>query len=80
MITVSATEFKAKCLALIDEMNRTQVPIVVTNHGKRVAEMYPARHEEAGAAAFIGSLKGSVRRYDDPFGAAIDPDAWDAFK
>jgi PHD/YefM family antitoxin component YafN of YafNO toxin-antitoxin module len=41
MITVSAADFKAKCLALIAEMNRTNVPIAVTNRGKRVAEMYP---------------------------------------
>jgi PHD/YefM family antitoxin component YafN of YafNO toxin-antitoxin module len=33
MTTVSATEFKAKCVALIEEMNRTNVPIAVTNRG-----------------------------------------------
>jgi prevent-host-death family protein len=79
--TVSATAFKAKCLALIEEMNRTKVPIVVTNRGKPVAEMYPARSggEEA-PKSFFGSMKGTVRRYEDPFAPAIDPGEWDAMK
>jgi prevent-host-death family protein len=47
--TVTATAFKAKCLALIDEMNRTRVPIVVTNRGKPVAEMFPARTTDLGS-------------------------------
>jgi prevent-host-death family protein len=79
-LTVSATAFKAKCLAMIDEMNRTKVPIVVTNRGKPVAEMYPARSEAEAGKPFIGSMKGTVRRYDDPFAPAIDPGEWNALK
>ena len=79
-LTVGATDFKAKCLALIDEMNRTKVPIVVTKRGKPVAEMYPARKEAEAAKSFFGSMKGTVLRYDDPFGPAIDPGEWDAMK
>jgi prevent-host-death family protein len=80
MITVTATEFKAKCLAMIEEMNRTKVPIIVTNHGKRVAQMYPARHEAEVGKAFIGSLKGTVTHYNDPFGPALDPNEWGVVK
>jgi prevent-host-death family protein len=78
MITVTATEFKNKCLALIEEMNRTNVPITVTNHGKRVAEMYPASTDKTLSKPFIGSMKGTVLRYDDPFEPAIDPNEWNA--
>lgn len=78
--TVSATDFKARCLALIDEMNRTKVPIVVTNRGKPVAEMYPARDAAEAGRPFFGSMKGTVLRYDDPFAPAIDPGEWDAMK
>ena len=76
--TVSATEFKAKCLALIEDMNRTKVPIMVTKHGRLVAEMFPARDGEALVKPFIGLLKGSVLRYDAPFGPALEPSEWDA--
>lgn len=77
---VTATDFKAKCLALIDEMNRTKVPIIVTNRGKPVAEMYPARGEVQAPKSFIGSMKGTVQRYDDPFAPAINPDEWEALR
>jgi prevent-host-death family protein len=79
-LTVSATDFKAKCLALIEEMNRTKVPIVVTKRGKPVAEMYPARSAAEPAKSFFGLMKGTVLRYDDPFAPAIDPGEWDAMK
>jgi prevent-host-death family protein len=79
-LTVSATDFKAKCLALIEEMNRTKVPIVVTKRGKPVAEMYPARSDADAPKPFIGSMKGTVLRYDDPFAPAIDPGEWNALK
>ncbi len=78
--TVTATDFKAKCLALIDEMNRTKVPIIVTNRGKPVAEMYPARKDAEAAISFIGSMKGTVLRYDDPFAPVVDPDEWEAMR
>jgi hypothetical protein len=77
---VSATEFKAKCLALIDDMNRTKIPVVITKRGKRVAEMRPALDDASSDAMIKASLKGSVLRYDDPFGPAIDPSEWNALK
>ena len=75
--TVTATDFKAKCLALIDDMNRTRVPVIVTRHGKPVAELRPAG-EGGEPVPFIGSMTGSVLQYDDPFSPAIDPEEWDS--
>jgi prevent-host-death family protein len=37
--TVPATEFKASCLALMDEVARTGGEIVITKHGKVVAKL-----------------------------------------
>jgi prevent-host-death family protein len=76
--TVTATAFKAKCLALIDEMNRTKVPIIVTNRGKPVAEMFPARTPDLVPQSLLGAMKNTVYSYDDPFGPAIDPNEWEA--
>ena len=78
--TVSATEFKAKCLSLIDDMNRTKIPVVITKHGKRVAEMRPPIDDLKSETSFIGSMKGTILYYDDPFGPAIDPMEWNALK
>jgi len=40
---ITGSEFKAKCLALMDEVARTGVAIVITKHGKPVAELVPYR-------------------------------------
>lgn len=36
---VSASDFKARCLALLDQVARTREVIVVTKHGKPVAKV-----------------------------------------
>jgi prevent-host-death family protein len=39
--TVPAGQFKAKCLALLDQVARTHRPLVVTKRGKPVARIVP---------------------------------------
>ena len=41
--TVKATEFKAKCLKLMDEVAETGEEIVITKNGKPVAKLTPYR-------------------------------------
>jgi prevent-host-death family protein len=43
MHTIKASEFKAKCLALMDEVARTGKAVLVTKNGKPVAELRPHR-------------------------------------
>ncbi len=50
--TISATQFKARCLALLDEVADSGRPLVVTKRGKPVARIEPARRPP--------SLRGSV--------------------
>jgi prevent-host-death family protein len=40
---IKASEFKAKCLALMDEVARTGEAVVITKNGKPVAELVPHR-------------------------------------
>ena len=40
---VKASEFKAKCLAFLDEVERTGDRLVITKKGKPVAEVVPHR-------------------------------------
>ena len=44
--TMSVSEFRAKCLALMDEVAETGVPIVITRRGVPVAEIEPVTPEE----------------------------------
>ena len=43
METIKASQFKAQCLALMDDVARTGRTIVVTKKGKPVAELRPHR-------------------------------------
>jgi len=68
--SIAAGEFKAKCLALLDEVARTGVSVVVTKRGKAVARVVPVEMKKA------KSLKGSVLREGDLL-SPIDAE-WDA--
>ena len=59
MSTIRASEFKAKCLALMDQVARTGETIVVTKNGKPVAELRP--HRPPRAVSLIGLHKGGIR-------------------
>jgi prevent-host-death family protein len=41
--TIKASEFKAKCLALIDQVADTGDPIVITKKGKPLVKLVPHR-------------------------------------
>ena len=77
MPTIQASEFKAKCLALMDEVARTGQTIVVTKNGRPVAELRP--HRPPRARSLIGLQKGRIAIKGDivsPVGARL----WDASK
>ena len=58
VLTISATEFKAKCLAIFDQLEGRKLSrVVVTRRGKPVAELVPP---PAGVPSLRGSLKGTV--------------------
>lgn len=40
-ISISASEFKARCLALLDDVARSRQIVIVTKHGKPVAKLVP---------------------------------------
>jgi len=74
---ISATEFKARCLKLIDQVHDTGKPITITKRGRVVATLNPAG--DADDKPWF-RLRGTIVRYEDPFKPAIDPSEWDALK
>jgi prevent-host-death family protein len=52
MRSIAASEFKAKCLALLDEVAETKEELVVTKRGKAVAKVVPAEEPRS----LIGSV------------------------
>lgn len=59
---IGATDFKARCLELMDEVERLGIEIVITKHRKPVARLVPARPVSAG---FVGSMKGMAKILGD---------------
>lgn len=55
MEEVAISEFKAKCLALLERVRKTKQPILVTRFGKPVAEVVPPSPVSA-PADWLGSL------------------------
>lgn len=69
--TITATHFKAHCLALLDEVARTGQVLVITKHKRPVARVVPAESP--------GTLRDSVRFLvsDEELIAPL-PDIWEA--
>ena len=38
---IPASRFKAQCLAILDKVERSRAPVVVTKHGRPVARLVP---------------------------------------
>jgi prevent-host-death family protein len=74
MGTIPAGVFKAKCLELMDEVERTKEEIVVTKYGRPVAKLVPVQTERT--RPLFGRAKGSVVRVDDD-AFAPEPELWD---
>ena len=62
---ISVTEFKAKCLHLFDEVQRSRQEIVVTKRGKPVARVVPTEDK---TPQIFGRMKGSVQILGDIVG------------
>ena len=61
MNEISISEFKAKCLGLIDEVQKTRQPLRITRRGKPVAEVIPAGPDHT--RKFVGDLAKSTLSY-----------------
>ena len=68
--TISATEFKAKCLSIFDNLGPEG--IVVQKRGKPVAKVTPIRSAKND---WIGSMKGKIKVHGDIMSTGIK---WDA--
>lgn len=76
---VSAAEFKAKCLRIIQQMGSDGRPVTITRRGRPVALLSPLPPEEA-APPFVGVMRGTVLGYDAPFSPAAPAADWSALR
>jgi prevent-host-death family protein len=70
---VAAAEFKARCLELMDLVQKSHQSLVITKHGRPVARLIPYDSEPTD---IVGFLAGSLTSYGD----VISPldESWEA--
>jgi len=59
---IPAGEFKAKCLKVLDEVQRQRKQFVITKRGKPVAMLVPVNERRE---SIIGSMKGTMEILGD---------------
>lgn len=68
---IPAGEFKARCLQLMEEVDRDGIELVITKRGRPVAKLVPVRNEKISP---IGWMKGTFKIHGDI--VSSDPDDW----
>ena len=79
MQEIAISEFKAKCLAVLERVRSTKKPIRVTRFGKPVAEVVPPTSVQE-RSSWIGSMKNSMRITGDLVSPATDEDEWEVLR
>jgi prevent-host-death family protein len=71
MQEVAISEFKAKCLSLLEEVSKTRTPLRVTRRGKAIADVVPTS-SEAEERSWIGSMSDSIKIVGDIVSPVVD--------
>jgi hypothetical protein len=79
MQEMAISEFKAKCLAMLDQVCKTKKPLRITRFGKPIAEVVPPSSVQ-GRAAWIGSMRDSVEIVGDIISPANEESEWEALR
>ena len=79
MQEIAISEFKAKCLAVLERVRSTKTPIRVTRFGKPVAEVVPPTSVEE-RSSWIGSMKGTFEILGDIVSPANDESEWEVLR
>ena len=61
---ISATDFKAKCLSLMDFVQEKREEVIITKHGKSVAKLVPINDEKK-IVSPVGFLQGKLTIKED---------------
>ena len=72
--SIPAGAFKARCLAIMDEVQAKREAIVITKRGKPVAKLVPVEKEKDD---IFGFMKGKLTVLGDVVSPIIDPADWD---
>lgn len=66
MKKLSATEFKSRCLSILDNLESEGIEI--TKHGKTVAKVIPVEQQ---SMSLIGCMKGKIKKKGNIFSTGM---------
>jgi prevent-host-death family protein len=64
-MNIKAARFKAECLQLMDQVEKSREPIIITKHGRAVAQLAPV---SSGSGSLFGYMKETTRTRGDLIG------------
>lgn len=76
MREISASEFRVKCSAILDEIAQTGQVVTITKRGKPVAQLVPPVPRQHGYPQ--DALFGTVKIHGDIVEPALEADIWEA--
>jgi prevent-host-death family protein len=79
MHEIAISKFKAKCLSLLEEVNKTKMPLRVTRRGIPLADVVPAS-PDAEERTWIGSMTGTLKITGDIVSPVIEPEDIEALQ
>lgn len=77
MQQIAISEFKAKCLALLEQVAKTKQPIRVTRFGKPIADVIPPS-PPGKRADWLGSMADRIEITGDIVAPVIEETDWEA--
>lgn len=78
MTSVPISKFKARCLALLETVHKTGVPLRVTRFGKPIADIVPASVPTS--PDWLGSMRGSGEILGDIIGPVAPASEWEVLR
>lgn len=79
MKEIAISDFKARCLAVLDQVQKTKKPIRVTRFGKPVAEVIPPS-PNAATSDWIGSMRDTMEIVGDIVSPADEEKDWEVLR
>jgi prevent-host-death family protein len=76
---IAVSKFKATCLSVLQRVNKTRKPVVITRFGVPIAEVVPAP-EPKKPKKWLGCMAGTAVITGDIVGPTTTDDEWDALR
>ncbi len=79
MEEIAVSKFKATCLAVMDNVRKTQKPVLITRFGKPLAEVRPPSPSKI-KKKWLGCMEGTGQILGDIVSPASDESDWEVLR